>query len=316
MTLIIAGHHLEKSWDIWGKEEVSDITSSPKMESNGLFVASDSVITSATSHGDVAILGGFRKIYPVQIKVWEPDFIESTFNGYRNIYYESECFVAFAGNTLTAQHVLNFISTHLRQIHISVERSRDSEKYWEYKIIRHCQKNILEENRWSTTWGEDMFTPDDCRGIVTAVALADIIEYSINEALSSAQKYKLDEMAFKSMYTEFVAGIYCPISRSHKLYTFRFNFKMNNGVRDVYAEKYDVPEDEVVVLGMRNEFEERANKIFKDSIHSGATPARELFRFLNDAISEVRKSGSYQIDRPSVLRTFSEGRLDQVEYYE
>lgn len=315
MTLIIAGHNLEKSWDVWYQEDDSKATSKipAKMEANGLFIASDSVITNSGSSGSIPILGGFRKVYPIQIKVWKPYFIEEYFNGYKSVHYESECFVAFAGSTLTAQHVLNSISTHLRNIRISIEKNVSSATPWKYKIIRHCQKNILEDKQHAA-WDEDMFTPNDYFDIVTGEGISDIIEYSINDALSSARKYKLDEAAFNSMYTEFAVGIYCPTTRSHKLYTFRFSYKINDGILNVYAKKYEVPESEIAVLGMRKEFEVRANKIFKDSIASATPPAKELFTFLNDAINEIHEKGSYEIDRPSVLRTFYEGKLIQVEF--
>lgn len=314
MTLIIAGHNLDRSWNVWCQEEDPKATSKipAKMEANGLFIASDSVITNYGSSGLVPILGGFRKVYPIQIKVWKPDFIEEYFNGYKSVHYESECFVAFAGSTLTAQHVLNSISTHLSNIRISIEKNVSSATLWKYKIIRHCQKNILEEKLHST-WDEDMFTPNDYINIVSADGISDIIEYSINEALSSAREYKIDEAAFKSMYTEFAVGIYCPTTRSHKLYTFRFNYKINNDRLNVYADKYEVPESEIAVLGMRKEFETRAEKIFNGSIASATPPAKELFTFLNDAINEIHEKGSYEIDRPSVLRTFYEGKLNQIE---
>jgi len=301
VTLVILGHNHEKTFSWGGKSE--------KMETNGLFIASDSAITA----NGFTLLGGFRKVYPVTIKIWKPYFIEQDFHSYREVHYESECFIAIAGSTLTAQHVLNCISEHLGKLRISYERPKSIKESGKYVVIRHCQKNILSDG--CTRWSEDMFTPNDFEEIENAESISKTIEYSINEALSSARKYKLDENALKNMYTEFSAGIYCPILKKHNLYTYRMDKRINeDGIYEVFAVKKEVLPHEITILGMRNKFQDRAQQVFDEAIQSGEEPSKKVFNFLNKAIDEVASSGSKAIDRPSILRVFNSGVLTKKEF--
>jgi hypothetical protein len=301
MTLVVLGHNYERGFS-WGGEDA-------EMEPNGLFAASDSAITS----NGVTLLGGFRKIYSVPIKIWKPYFVGQDFHSYREVYYESECFVAIAGSTLTAQHVLNSISEHLSKLRISYERPESYGQPGRYIVIRHCQKNILHED--NTQWSEDMFTPNDFVGIENAESVAVNIEYSINEALKSARKYKLDENSLKAMYSEFAAGFYCPVTQKHKLYTYRMDKRINSeGVYEVFANKEEIRAGQVSVLGMRQRFEAKAQQVFTDALKSGDEPSKAIFVFLNESIDEVRGCGKKDIDRPSVLKHFNRGKLSKAEF--
>jgi hypothetical protein len=301
MTLVVLGHNFEKGFS-WGSEDAG-------MVPNGLFAASDSAITS----NGATLLGGFRKVYSVPIKIWKPYFLGQDFHSYRDVHHESECFIAISGSTLTAQHVLNSISEHLSKLRISYERPESYGQPGRYIVIRHCQKNILHED--GTQWSEYTFTPNDFIDIENAEAVAVNIEYSINEALKSARKYKLDENSLIAMYSEFAAGVYCPVTQKHKLYTYRMDKKKNSeGVYEVFAEKEEVQTGNISVLGMRQRFEEEAQQIFNEALQSGSEPSIAIFRFLNKAIDEVRGSGGQDIDRPSVLKHFNRGKVSNVEF--
>lgn len=192
MTLIVLGHEFKKTLKYsWGANAGNEDQKSD-LKPAGIFAVAESAITAPGSDGLKTIIGGFRKIYPIAIKVWEPHFVGVYFHNYHNVYYESECFVAIAGSTLTAQHALNTISEHLRKIRISYKRSRVSDAPGKYILIRHCQSNELERSQGIDEWDEDMFTPNDYINLISADDIASIVGYSINEALSSARKYKLD----------------------------------------------------------------------------------------------------------------------------
>lgn len=319
MTLVIAGHNLEKKLSFgvaWSCLDNEDGTiESQEMKPNGLFVVSDSVITILDDQDRrVPIIGGFRKVYPVSIKIWKPYFIGSYFHSYKSVFFESECFIAIAGSTLVAQHVLNMISEHLGKLRISYERS-NTEKQGKYVIIRHCQRNILDVGQGVDAWDECMFTANDYNGIVNAENISEIIEYSINEALSSARKYRRNEGALANMYTDFIAGIHCPTTNVHRLYTFRMGSRTNGeGLLEVYTTRQEIFENELAVVGMRTEFESRAQDVLTEAIRVGISPAKELFSFLNEAIDETLESGSYLIDRPSILKLFHQGQLTKTEF--
>ncbi|MBX9269266.1 hypothetical protein [Chromobacterium violaceum] len=310
MTLIIAGHNLEEDF-----YPTPINTDSSKMRTNGIFVLADSSITSPSSRGEKVILGGFRKIYPIPIKIWKPYFNGLYFRNYLDTYYESECFVAIAGSTLTAQHTLNSIVTHLSEIRISYKRSKKLLEPGEYIIQRHCQANELEQGAGVDTWDEDMFTEDDYKDIINADAIVNIIEHSINDSLNSARKYKISEEDFKAMQTDFAVGLYCPKNKNHRLFTFTMKTKTNlEGFLEVFAEKNEIEGDDIAVLGMRSRFEKPAKDLLRQLISQRKSPAAHLFDFLNSAIDTVKSEGNFSIDRPSVHKTLINGKLELVQF--
>jgi hypothetical protein len=313
MTLIVVGHELEKNLAYDWRKNSAPPLEKVGMKSSGLFAVADSSITTPNSNGLQTILGGFRKIYPVQIKIWKPCFIGDYFRSYEEVHYEAECFVAIAGSTLTAQHVLNLISEHLSKIRISYESAKGLLPPGKYVLIRHCQSNELEGGQGVNRWANDMFTPNDYIGLVTANDIAKIVGYSINEALTSARKYKIDEQSLKAMYSEFAVGIYCPKEKNHQLFVFRMAHRTNAvGIIEVYAANERIEEGKVAVLGMRSEFEAAAQDAMRTAIKEEILPSRMLFTFINNAIDKVRGNGSFAIDRPSICKVFQQGQLTTV----
>lgn len=296
MTLVIVGHNFEE-----GLDEGS-------LDASGLFAVADSSISMPTQSGNKTILGGFKKIYPMPIKIWKPHFTGVHFHSYLEIYFESQCFIAIAGSTLTAQHVLNSISEHLGNIRISFKHSPHYDTPGTYTIQRHCQKNVMYDNGY--TWAENMFTSRDFEGVITGDAILQIIEYSINEALSSAKGYKLSDPELRQMSCEFAVGIYCPAQETHKLHVFRMKDRINlEGLVEVYTEKTVVQEGSIAVLGMREKYEGRAQSYIEELLGLSIPPAKKMFEFLNDAIRETIKSEGPLIDHPSVLKVFNQGSM-------
>ncbi|MGZ9712543.1 hypothetical protein ACXX82_17240 [Glaciimonas sp. GNP009] len=304
LTLVIAGHnYIEKfKYEILHQEEQQVEI---EMESDGLFVVADSAITSITRGVEKTLLNGLRKIYDVEINVWKPYFGPGgTFYDYKEVYQRASCFIAFAGSTLTALHVLNSITEHLRKLRISHERTNGQIKYC---IIRHCALNPLDAS--STYYSDDTFLNEHFTNLLTADVVSDVIEYSINEAIRSAAKYKLDIDEFNAMRTELIAGIWCEASKKHRLYAFRWQTKTGvDGVLFPFTEKELVKEDEIVVLGLR-ELEDDAQAAFNSALDNFKESGPVLFEFLNVAIDDAQKLGSKYIDRPSVLKSFNRGSL-------
>lgn len=311
MTLVIVSHDLRPGLKYSWSEERENNKPSP-LESEGLLVATDTAIT--TPDTGTTLLSGFRKSYEIPIKVWKPYFLDAYFHSYQTVYRETSCFVAFAGSTLTAQHVLNSITEHLGKLRISYARGGAGSP-GKYCVIRHCQRNDLEQGQGVDQWANDMFLPKDLEAVVTTEVIADNIRYSINESLRSARKYKLDGPSLKQMQTDFAVGVCCPVSKEHKLYTFRMNKTLNDdGVYEVFAEQEEIPWNKVAVLGMRIEYEARAQAVLDHCIRANQPPSDALYDFLNNAIDEVQKSGSTAIDKPSVLKRFKDGRLEKIRH--
>lgn len=309
MTLVIAGHNLEKKYTYASAWTDGD----KNLRQSGIFVATDSAITKPLSHGYKTLLGGFKKTYSIPIKIFEPYFLGEYFHSYINPCYEGLCFIAIAGSTLTAQHVMNSITEHLGNLRVT--HVRDQAGLGKYTVIRHCQNNPIEERAGIDQWDEDMFLSSDIEPIITAEVIINNIEYSILESLTSAKRYKLDQDDLNSMYTEFAAGAYCPVSKVHKLYTFRMKLELNTeGIYEIALEKEEIPWNKVAVLGMRDDFEQRAQEIMNECITKNEPPAEHLFKFLNEAIDEVTNSGNGEIGRPSVLKLFNQNEFKKVKF--
>lgn len=305
MTLILAGYEYKKTediFDILGGEKTPQC-----MEISGIFVASDSAITSGS--GKKTILNGFKKVYEVEARLWKPDFTPGEeFSGYRQVFKTSKGFIAFAGSTLTAQHILNGVYNHLENLRISFSRESIDGKL-NYTVLRDCENNPLYSKN-VTRWGRDTFTDGDFRDLLTGEAISICVEHSINAALKSAAKYKLDINEFNSMRTDIISGFFCPVLKRYELYVYRMESKKDlNGQLVPYTQKVLIPNNEVVVLGMRQTFEQRAQNIFSSALANCKSPSQELYKFLKCAIQEVKNMNSNEIDKPTSLKILNDVKL-------
>lgn len=293
MTIIIAGHYFRQTLD--------------EYEPQGLFVASDSAITAPASHGRQLILSGFRKVYPIPVKVWKPYFLGDSFHSYRDVYFRSECLVAIAGNTLTAQHVLNCIIEHLSQLRVTCKRGTNGAA--QYVIVRHCQENPLLDCPAASRWSDDMFLPQHYDNLMSGEIIEQVVEYSINEALRTARKYKFDEAALNSLRTEFALGLHCERSRTHRLLTFTVEFvSAPDGILRCSVSKTTVEPGVVAVLGL-HDIAEEAQSQFERALATYSDTANHMFSFLNEIINKERDSQTHRVDHPSYLRKFENGVL-------
>ena len=305
MTLVIAGYEHEKSIDLseFSTEARPHI---PKMHVNGIFAIADSAITR--NEGSKTLLNGFRKVYEMEAKLWKPDFMPNgSFRDYYHTHESRKFFIGFAGSTLTAQHILNNISEHLGKLRISCARE-DYSGPLTYKVIRHCQANPLIASK-VTHWGDDTFTDRDFEGLLTGEVIADFVEYSINNALLSASRYKLSMNDFQEMQTDLVCGVWCPYAQRHELYQFRMKSRQGVDGLVAYTEKQLAKEGEVVVLGMRNKFEAAAQERFQSTLSCFASQADAMYNFLGECIEDVHNRGSKEIDKPISFRMLNRNNI-------
>lgn len=315
MTLIIAGYEHTKSFDHTQYSDDKKSTYIPKMEAGGLFVIADSAITNPANGR--TILNGFRKTHIVEVKLWKPYFMpDGSFRDYKEVYETNNTFVSFAGSTLTAQHIINSITTHLQSLRISFKR-HEQDRSIIYTAIRHCQPNPLYTPNQVSYWDDDTFLSKDFEGLLTGELIADTIEYSMNDALKSASKYKLDIEEFQAMHTEIVAGVWCPVRKRHELYIYRMNSKRDqDGILIPCTEKSLVPTNEIVVLGMRKEFEADAKLRFSNSISSFVSPSNTMLEFQREAIRSVEVQGKKGIAFPVSMTTMDRYITSKSVYQE
>jgi hypothetical protein len=312
MTLVIAGH--EQAADPWqGVWAKSDSATEMKLSKNGLFAVADSVITIVGSGGLTPILSGHRKIHGIPIRLWKPYFIGEDFRSYTSTYLETECFMAFAGSTLTASHAINLVEEHLAKLRISYKRAPGPLTPGTYIVQQHCQYNLLEDLKETSLWGEDMFLDSHFTGLLTAEYIAQVVEHSLNTAVKSAKKHRLSEESFKNMYTDFLLGVHCPTQGTHHLYAYQMHAKLEEGIFEPYMQRTEIEPDKVAVIGLRKEFETAAQAAMDAALHAGVSTGKSLFEFLNEAITRVSASGSFAIDRPAIHKHFKNGRLEKAQ---
>lgn len=298
MTLVIAGH------DIKNDAGARDHT----RPNCGLFVAADSTITN----GSQTLLSGFKKIYTVPIKVYEPYFVGEMFRNYHYARLNTSCFIAFAGSTVTAQHILNGIGNHLEAMRYAYEGSGIGCS-GTYQILMSCERNSLYEP--STYWAEDMFLPENMQNLLSGEVVAKTVRHVLQVSLGDAKRHKIDEQGWNSLLTQYLLGTYCEIEGRNRLFTFKPLHKREFGDRgplvDIEIVQEEIFPGELVVLGMTC-FEARAREAYRTAIEARIDVKTRMFDFLNEAIDEVKASGRLEIDRPSLLKMFDHGVVTEL----
>jgi len=309
MSLIFVGYDSEEIdfSHFSNTNDTQPIKSKPYIKDNGIFAISDSAIT--TNEGKKTLLTGFRKIYDITVKLWEPSFSPGwDFTGYHHIHSRYNIIVGFVGSTLVAQHILNGITGHLEHLKISCKkRPVNSLQKIEYIVNLPCEDNVLVNPPMLTQWDETTFTPRDFEGLITGEFLAHVIEHSINASIRSAREHRLDYEEFQQMFTDIFCGVYCPIEREHQVYIFRMKAKEEDGIMIAYTEKGRLSKDDIAVLGMRADFEQDAKDIFTEAKENGKNIVVALENFMSDCIDKVHSGGSSEIDRPIVNKRLDQG---------
>lgn len=297
MTLVIAGYKQNKF--IWNK---------PKdyipIRNSGIFMVADSLISIKTHSGRKALISEFRKIVEVPIHIWEPHFVGQLFHDYIKVFTTYKCLVAFAGSTLTAQHIINSISGHLAKLRIDFDNTD------EFKCVvkMSCDENNLVKNGVSSLYEDDIFIPErDYKDIVSAEFVSDVVEHAINKALESKMKHVLDQESLDAMRSEILLGLTCPITRIDHLYKYHFRDRVSvdEGV-EVYCQKELIQADEIGVLGMVNTYSEEASEIARNSFKTGTTFQEDITKFV---VESVRNDRTNEIGLPVVVNTIEGNRV-------
>lgn len=306
MTLVVAGYNFGEN--LW--RNTDNIKESKGVRQEGIFAVADSIITSFSSNGHSPLLSGFKKIKEIPVKLWQPYFIGGNFSSYNSIFLQFECFVAFAGSTLTAQHVIDLVSNHLATLRIDFH-SGNFQTDASYFVKKNCDSNNLILNGHTTVYGDDLFIPEKhYQGILTAEYVAEVVEHSINKALSSAQKYKLDEKSLREMYTEFILGVNCPTTGCDLLIKYTMEQRNNiDGLIEVYVVSERIEEGTVAVIGMNSRFGELAQDKAKQAIEKGLSLKSEMTTLVIDAVNDVNADGSFQIAMPIVVKCLENRKI-------
>lgn len=288
-------------------EEIND-KDDIRIIDKGIFAIADSAIT--TSGGTKTLLTGFRKVYDMKAILYKPDFApDGSFRNYSYVYNELPFIVGFAGSTLVAQHIINTISGHLEKLEISCQERNGYEPI-KYIINLPCENNLLKKTPIYTQWDDDTFLDSDFKDLLSGDYISNAIEHSINHALVSAKKHRLDENEFNQMYTDIFCGLYCPVLKEHQIYIYRMQSKFEEGILEVYTEKEKLNKNEIAVLGMRKRFEKKAKTTFLEEVQKD-TPnvVNTLIDLMCKCIEEVHEDGSFEINKPIVYKSLDRGRI-------
>lgn len=260
--------------------------------------------------GHQTLLSGFKKVYSVPIKVFEPSIAGGQFRGYHGVKLQTNCFIAFAGSTITAQHILNGVTNHLGELQYA-HRFNGFGVPGTYQVQMACEPNRL--NDLSVMWDEDMFLDRDLRNLLSGEIVAKTMLHVLRVSLGQAKRHKIDQAGWVSLLTQYVLGTYCEVEQREKLYVFKPRF-VHDGpqIIDIEIEQSEIPFGELAVLGM-TQFEPRARAAFDIAFDAGEDVKKAMFTFLNLAIDEVQASDRLEIDRPSVLRSFQQGDLVELD---
>lgn len=296
MTLIFVGHQHQHAFR------------------SGLFAIGDSAITSGTR----TLLSGFKKVYPIPIKLWKPTITGGQSKGYSLVYQEQEGFAAFAGSTLTSQHYLNSVVEHLSNLRISSEE--DGPFQLQVKWI--CQANPILDD--TIRWGENLFVQDEYRKLLTEELIVATVQHALEAAVRSAKRYKLDEKSFNLLLNEFAFGFRNPQDASQFcLYHFFMTREQVDLMAQVKVNRRKIGSQELIVLGMEKDFGASARQAFAIALANNEDIEGVLWNHLRSAVQSVKNSGETGIDEPVVrwhldsssprLRLIQKSRVSDVE---
>ena len=304
MTLIIAGKNFINNTEGFFGES---------LENHGVFIATDSAIS--TLEGRKTLLNGFRKVYSIPIKVLKPYFVDDLFHGYLgHKCFEGECTIAIAGNTLTAQHVINAVTDTLSNLKLAHQREdRSSDIEYIAFMPSEDDRNPLLNPPMPVRYKDDTYTQDYCTDVINAEMLSEFVEHSIQNAISSARQYKLDEHDIKSLETEFILVFQKePGSEENEIYKYLLQETTDGeGLIQLNVIKEKVLDDDIAIIGMHSDYYEPALKVFR-SAEKNESPAKKCMEFLNKTISDRQES---DVAFPTTLFEYKEGKLKRTKDY-
>ena len=183
MTLVIAGHYLLQG--IY-ENDINDV--------NGLFAVSDSNITESYPGLNV-LINDFQKVAEISIKVKSPNFLGGRFNSYLDCRSERSCFIAFAGSTLVAQHLISEIRHHFANFYPTYEDDK-------YKIVMcfETKRHIKQDD----FYGTNMFKYHHLDKLLSAEYLSEVVNHSIKTVLDNAKKNDEMNKVLKSFHVELI----------------------------------------------------------------------------------------------------------------
>ncbi|WP_313603907.1 hypothetical protein [Comamonas jiangduensis] len=310
MTLIFAGFETRVEKFNFSKEIIGEFggdinkISEDVVKVDGVYFAADSAITN----NNKTLLNGFRKIYPVKVSLWKPYIAGDTFRGYPMESYSFDVAIAFAGSTLSAQHYMNIISSHLNNLRITL--SKGYRKH-EFRVIKQCEENPLIGR--IIQFLEDPFCDIDCREFLSAEYISSVVLHSLQAGVASASQYKIDEAGFNSLKIEMLLAVQCQKTSKYHLYEYDMNQINIDGLLKIEVSQVEVDIDKVAVIGLKNKYEELANQEQLKIKNPSCKRSVVMFNYLNSCINEENKDENKGIARPSNLKIYRNGKLDFIE---
>lgn len=319
MTLIIAGFEKIRDpvylFDLEQVEVKSDLTQDLEIAEqvrsddcwivDGIYFVADSAITI----GDKTLLNGFKKIHKIAGAVWKPLMSGGQFRGYFDKEFEFSVAIAFAGNTLSAQHYMNVISNHLENLRMTILNGYYP---FEYDVILDCQRNPIMHR--GLIIDEDGLNWTDCRKYVSADRIANIVKHSIEHGLESAREYKLDENDFKSLVTEMILAVKCPFDGEYYLYQYTMEPVKIEGISNLRVVDKRIGTNELAIIGRKTDFSAEAQNIHDIEFSKGNLLSEKMYAYLNCCITKANSDGDKSIARPSVLKIYKENKLKLAKH--
>lgn len=259
---------------------------------------------------NLAYIDNYFKVDTIDLKIYEPSFLEVYFNGYHSVRFNRKVAIGFAGNVNLAKLCISYMREHLEQLRIS----RSNAQPIEYIVRKHCDKdNPLFNNPESTIWDENLFVDYKESKLYTAAQISDFIEHSINAGYERIRK-NLGELKRnttireKDIIAEFAVTIFCPSKNKNEIYVYRPKFIENEfGVPNgkLIADKTLLSENEIAVLGTQDitpDLEQQYSTLLFDL----KNPQEELFESVNQYIKNQISECIFNVNLPSYYFQFDQ----------
>lgn len=271
-------------------------------EGDEIFIIADSAITS----GNKTLISGFKKTYALPIVLHKPHILRTFYHYIPFENYAGETVFALAGSTLTAQHIINTISGHLDKIRFIHNYEGNGIKY---SLLRHCN---LRDNPFYTDkykeFDEDLYLNRDLFNSIDINDIKNIIEYSIEEALSSASKHVCTEADWaRIINNEYLFTLNCPKTSQNFLYKVELNEVPVNGIPKVVPKITQIPKGSLAIIGIKN-YDESLNTLYSNLIDTPSKISLEMLKYVEKIIDLCNSTGNMSVSKPIIYKRFN-GKL-------
>lgn len=157
-------------------------------------------------------------------------------------------------------------------------------------------------------YSDDIFLESDIFNSIKISELTKIIEYSIQEALTSASKHILkDDDWDRIINNEYLFSLSCPHTRENFLYKVSLTEKNEDGVIKAVPIIETIPKGSLGIIGLKV-FNDELNQEYIISLQNISKTSFHMLKLFEKIVDRCRDQGNYSVSKPIIYKRYN-GKL-------